>query len=157
MSKYEIGTPVLVFDVDGKVLGLGKLVSFEDVDIEDDETGEIIGTIPSIPVIELTDGRKLYGFECFWKPLSDPSLYRGVTEPPKTIEEVRKKAEIINKHLKEKYGSFENLVERIKAEIPDDEQISLLNDEVKSEKSEMLWDLLRWDIMRTILSIQSDE
>lgn len=58
-TKYPKGTEVHVNLVDDNSLAIGHLLNDYD---EDDSV---------MPYIELTDGRKVYGYECFWIPVEE--------------------------------------------------------------------------------------
>ena len=65
----EIGETVLVFEPDNptKLIGKGKYLGEEQIDVEEDESDEIVTSFAS-PKIELEDGKIIYGYECWWIP-----------------------------------------------------------------------------------------
>ena len=65
----EIGETVLVFEPDNptKLIGKGKYLGEEQINVEEDDSDKIVTSFAS-PKIELEDGKIIYGFECWWIP-----------------------------------------------------------------------------------------
>jgi hypothetical protein len=75
-NMVEIGEAVLVFEPDDgtKLIGRGKYLGRERIDVEEDDSEEVIFSFDS-PKIELNNGKIIYGFECWWIPEKEAHFY----------------------------------------------------------------------------------